>query len=50
MKEVELTLPDHQALSRVSLLLIGCLKGGQAGEWRLMDASGSVSCEVRVKS
>lgn len=49
-KEVELSMPGHQALSRVNLLLIGCLRGGQSGEWRLMDASGSVSCEVRVVS
>lgn len=46
-KEVGLTLPDHQTLSRVSLLLIGCLKAGPGGEWQLMDASGAVSCQVK---
>lgn len=46
-KEAGLTLPDHQTLSRVSLLLIGCLKAGPGGEWQLMDASGAVSCQVK---
>ncbi|XP_031734495.1 CST complex subunit CTC1-like [Anarrhichthys ocellatus] len=45
-KEAELSLPGHLALPRVNLLLIGCLRGGRAGEWRLTDASGSVRCEV----
>ncbi|XP_037333826.2 CST complex subunit CTC1 isoform X2 [Pungitius pungitius] len=43
--EKEVELPGHQALPRVNLLLIGCLKEGRAGEWRLTDASGSVRCE-----
>lgn len=46
VKEAGLTLPDHQTLTRVSLLLIGCLKAGPGGEWRLTDASGGVSCQV----
>ncbi|XP_068569112.1 CST complex subunit CTC1-like isoform X3 [Cebidichthys violaceus] len=44
-KEAELSLPGHLALPRVNLLLIGCLREGGAGEWRLTDASGSVRCE-----
>ncbi|XP_018530294.1 CST complex subunit CTC1 isoform X2 [Lates calcarifer] len=44
-REVELSLPGHKALPRVSLLLIGCLREGRGGEWRLTDASGSVRCE-----
>ncbi|XP_077962021.1 CST complex subunit CTC1 isoform X1 [Gasterosteus aculeatus] len=44
-KEAELSLPGHLALPRVNLLLIGCLREGPAGEWRLTDASGSVRCE-----
>ncbi|XP_068444509.1 CST complex subunit CTC1 isoform X2 [Clinocottus analis] len=44
-KEAELSLPGHLALPRVNLLLIGCLREGRAGEWRLTDASGSVRCE-----
>lgn len=46
VKEAELSLPGHQALRRVNLLLIGCLEEGQMGEWRLRDTSGSVRCEV----
>lgn len=49
-KEAGLAMPDHQALSRVSLLLIGCLKAGPGGEWKLMDASGGVSCQVKRKA
>ncbi|KAM9335138.1 CST complex subunit CTC1 [Symphorus nematophorus] len=45
-KEAELSLPGHRALPRVNLLLIGCLREGRGGDWRLMDASGSVRCEV----
>ncbi|XP_061816417.1 CST complex subunit CTC1 [Nerophis lumbriciformis] len=45
-KEAELSLPGQQALPRANLLLIGCLTYNQDGEWRLMDASGSVRCEV----
>ncbi|GLD75215.1 CST complex subunit CTC1-like protein [Lates japonicus] len=44
-REAELSLPGHKALPRVSLLLIGCLREGRGGEWRLTDASGSVRCE-----
>ncbi|XP_051249953.1 CST complex subunit CTC1-like isoform X2 [Dicentrarchus labrax] len=44
-KEAELSLPGHRALPRVNLLLIGCLREGRGGEWRLPDASGSVRCE-----
>ncbi|KAM8900324.1 CST complex subunit CTC1 isoform 2-T2 [Spinachia spinachia] len=44
-KEAELSVPGHLALPRVSLLLIGCLRVGQGGEWKLTDASGSVRCE-----
>ncbi|XP_070786024.1 CST complex subunit CTC1 [Enoplosus armatus] len=44
-KEAEISLPGHRALPRVNLLLIGCLREGQGGEWRLTDASGSVRCE-----
>nr|XP_046236447.1 CST complex subunit CTC1 isoform X2 [Scatophagus argus] len=44
-KEAELSLPGHQALPRVNLLLIGCLREGRGGEWRLTDASGSIRCE-----
>ncbi|KAI3375931.1 hypothetical protein L3Q82_016356, partial [Scortum barcoo] len=48
-KEAELSLPGHRALPRVNLLLIGCLREGRGGEWRLTDASGSVRCEVSLK-
>ncbi|XP_041820921.1 CST complex subunit CTC1 [Chelmon rostratus] len=44
-KEAELSLPGHRALPRVHLLLIGCLREGRGGGWRLTDASGSVRCE-----
>ncbi|TNN27329.1 CST complex subunit CTC1 [Liparis tanakae] len=44
-KEAELSLPGHLALPRVNLLLIGYLREGRAGEWRLTDTSGSVRCE-----
>ncbi|XP_044197449.1 CST complex subunit CTC1 [Thunnus albacares] len=44
-KEAELSLSGHRALPRVNLLLIGCLREGRGGEWRLTDASGSVRCE-----
>lgn len=47
-KEAELSLLGHEALPRVSLLLIGCLREGQSGEWRLTDAGGSIRCEVSV--
>lgn len=49
-KQVELSMPGLQALPRVNLLLIGCLRDWQSGEWRLMDASGSIRCEVSVLS
>lgn len=49
VKEAELSLPGSRALPRVNLLLIGCLRAGQGGEWRLTDSSGSVRCEVSLK-
>ncbi|XP_071321225.1 CST complex subunit CTC1 isoform X2 [Trachinotus anak] len=49
-REVEVSLPGSKALPRVNLLLIGCLREGQGGEWRLMDSSGSVRCEVLAPS
>lgn len=45
-REAELSLSGHRALPRVNLLLIGCLRAGRGGEWRLMDSSGSIRCEV----
>ncbi|XP_029382555.1 CST complex subunit CTC1 isoform X2 [Echeneis naucrates] len=45
VREAELSLPHSTVLPQVNLLLIGCLKEGQGGEWRLMDSSGSVRCE-----
>uniref|UniRef100_A0A3Q3S439 CST complex subunit CTC1 n=1 Tax=Mastacembelus armatus TaxID=205130 RepID=A0A3Q3S439_9TELE len=45
-REAELSLPGHRALPRVNLLLIGCLREGRGGEWRLTNSSGSVRCEV----
>ncbi|XP_047241291.1 CST complex subunit CTC1 isoform X4 [Girardinichthys multiradiatus] len=45
-REAELGLPGHRALPRVNLLLIGWLREGRGGEWRLMDSSGSVRCEL----
>ncbi|XP_034007303.1 CST complex subunit CTC1-like [Trematomus bernacchii] len=45
VREAELSAPG-QVLPRVSLLLIGCLREGRDGEWRLTDSSGSVRCEV----
>ncbi|XP_028254759.1 CST complex subunit CTC1 isoform X2 [Parambassis ranga] len=44
-REAELSLPGQHALPRVNLLLIGCLRAGRGGEWRLTDGSGSVRCE-----
>ncbi|XP_068612068.1 CST complex subunit CTC1 [Brachionichthys hirsutus] len=44
-EEAELCLPGHRALPRVHLLLIGCLREGRSGEWRLTDASGSIRCD-----
>ncbi|XP_040886923.1 CST complex subunit CTC1 isoform X2 [Toxotes jaculatrix] len=44
-REAELSLPGNKALPRVNLLLIGCLREGRGGEWRLMDSSGSIRCE-----
>ncbi|XP_069031586.1 CST complex subunit CTC1 [Embiotoca jacksoni] len=44
-REAELSLPGQWALQRVNLLLIGCLREGRGGEWRLTDSSGSVRCE-----
>ncbi|XP_038134059.1 CST complex subunit CTC1 isoform X3 [Cyprinodon tularosa] len=45
-EEAELSLPGHRALPRVHLLLIGWLREGRGGEWRLVDGSGSVRCEL----
>ncbi|KAK5848011.1 hypothetical protein PBY51_005668 [Eleginops maclovinus] len=50
VREAELSVPGQQALPRVSLLLIGCLREGRGGEWRLTDASGSVRCECMSPS
>ena len=47
-REAEQALPNHKALSRANLLLIGCLSTGEDG-WRVSDSSGSVHCEVRIK-
>uniref|UniRef100_A0A8C9ZYJ2 CST complex subunit CTC1 n=1 Tax=Sander lucioperca TaxID=283035 RepID=A0A8C9ZYJ2_SANLU len=44
-KEAELSVPGQRALQRVNLLLIGCLREGGGGAWRLEDASGNVSWE-----
>uniref|UniRef100_A0A3P9B6E1 CST complex subunit CTC1 n=1 Tax=Maylandia zebra TaxID=106582 RepID=A0A3P9B6E1_9CICH len=44
-REAELAVPGQRALPRVNLLLIGCLREGPDGEYRLTDASGSVMCE-----
>ncbi|XP_062239950.1 CST complex subunit CTC1 isoform X2 [Platichthys flesus] len=44
-REAELSLPGIKALPWVNLLLIGCLREGRGGEWRLMNSSGSVRCE-----
>uniref|UniRef100_A0A8C3A520 CST complex subunit CTC1 n=1 Tax=Cyclopterus lumpus TaxID=8103 RepID=A0A8C3A520_CYCLU len=44
-KEAGISLPGHLTLPRVNLLLIGYLREGRAGEWRLTDTSGSVRCE-----
>lgn len=49
-REAELSLPGQHALPRVNLLLIGCLRAGLSGEWRLTDGSGTVRCEVRQGS
>ncbi|KAM4714208.1 CST complex subunit CTC1 isoform 3-T3 [Anableps anableps] len=48
--EAELSLPGQRALPRVSLLLIGWLREGRGGEWRLADGSGSVRCELTCPS
>ncbi|KAM6909380.1 CST complex subunit CTC1 [Xenentodon cancila] len=50
-KEAELSLPGQAGvLPRVNLLLIGCLREGRGGEWRLTDSSGSVRCELESPS
>ena len=46
VKEAESEQAHHKALPRVHLLLIGYLRAGRAGELRLTDASGDVTCEV----
>ncbi|XP_034020168.1 CST complex subunit CTC1-like [Thalassophryne amazonica] len=45
VREAELAHPGLKAVSRVNLLLIGCLREGRGDEWTLTDASGSVRCE-----
>ncbi|XP_077401736.1 CST complex subunit CTC1 isoform X2 [Vanacampus margaritifer] len=45
-EEVAAPLPGRRALPRAHLLLIGRLTHGSDGEWTLMDADGSVGCEV----
>nr|XP_054594722.1 CST complex subunit CTC1 isoform X2 [Nothobranchius furzeri] len=45
-KEAELSGAGHRALPRVNLLLIGWLREGRGGEWKLADSSGSVRCEL----
>ncbi|XP_035986969.1 CST complex subunit CTC1 isoform X4 [Fundulus heteroclitus] len=46
LREAELSLPGQRALPRVNLLLIGWLREGRGGEWRLTDDSGNVRCEM----
>ncbi|XP_014882081.1 CST complex subunit CTC1-like, partial [Poecilia latipinna] len=48
-REAELSLPGQRSLPRVNLLLIGWLRAGRGGEWRLEDGSDSVRCEVRSR-
>ncbi|XP_062311120.1 CST complex subunit CTC1, partial [Osmerus eperlanus] len=49
-------LPNHRALPRANLLLIGCLTAGHGsgrpcdGSWRVKDASGSLHCELLCPS
>ncbi|XP_007237564.3 CST complex subunit CTC1 isoform X2 [Astyanax mexicanus] len=50
-REAEQALPNHKALPRTQLLLIGFLCDGRIsgqcnGCWRLRDVTGSVHCEV----
>ncbi|XP_076842186.1 CST complex subunit CTC1 [Brachyhypopomus gauderio] len=54
-KEAEQVLPNHKALPRTSLLLIGFLCDGRSsgqcdGFWRVRDATGSVRCEILKSS
>ncbi|XP_043954543.1 CST complex subunit CTC1 isoform X3 [Gambusia affinis] len=49
-REAELSLPGQRSLPRVNLLLIGWLRAGRGGEWRLEDDSGSVRCEMTSPS
>ncbi|KAL2079389.1 hypothetical protein ACEWY4_025133 [Coilia grayii] len=44
-RQAEQALPNHRALPRANLLLIGCLTSGVEG-WRVSDSSGSVHCEL----
>ncbi|XP_042154514.1 CST complex subunit CTC1 isoform X1 [Oncorhynchus tshawytscha] len=52
VREAEQALPNHKALPRASLLLIGCLSDGCDperscdGAWRVRDATGTVHCEL----
>ncbi|XP_007543739.2 CST complex subunit CTC1 isoform X2 [Poecilia formosa] len=49
-REAELSLAGQRSLPRVNLLLIGWLRAGRGGEWRLEDGSGSVRCELTSPS
>ncbi|XP_027866270.1 CST complex subunit CTC1 [Xiphophorus couchianus] len=49
-REAELSLPGQRLLPRVNLLLIGWLRAGRGGEWRLEDGSGSIRCELTSPS
>ncbi|XP_071190345.1 CST complex subunit CTC1 isoform X2 [Salvelinus alpinus] len=52
VREAEQALPNHEALPRANLLLIGCLSDGCDperscdGAWRVRDATGTVHCEL----
>ncbi|XP_036447454.1 CST complex subunit CTC1 [Colossoma macropomum] len=54
-EEAEQAVPNHKALPRTNLLLIGLLCDGRAsgqcdGFWRVRDVTGSVHCEVLKSS
>ncbi|KAK6322956.1 hypothetical protein J4Q44_G00052950 [Coregonus suidteri] len=52
VREAEQALPNHKALPRANLLLIGCLSDGRGperscdGAWRVRDATRTVHCEL----
>eukprot|EP00063_Salmo_salar_P086951 XP_014061786.1 PREDICTED: CST complex subunit CTC1-like [Salmo salar] len=52
VREAEQALPNHEALPRANLLLIGCLSDrcdperSCDGAWRVRDATGTVHCEL----